>query len=153
MVKVQRLKSNRRCANETVLKILVLIALTLALLIHQGLGSIHWEKNEGKTQLTDSLTSPSFSCEYKSLSDLKHYEAYPKVSKLADGNNRRHAFEPPEDGVVSLVCCETTAGPLSVAVHENWAPLGAARFLSMVQNNYFSSKIALMRCVRNFICQ
>ena len=95
----------------------------------------------------------SISCEYKSLSDLKDYELHPEVSKSKDGNNRRHAYPPPKDGRVTLVCCNTTAGPLSIAVHDNWAPLGAARFLEMVRNEYFSSKVALMRCVHNFICQ
>ena len=97
--------------------------------------------------------SNSHSCEYQSLSDLKDYELHPKVSEQPDGNNRRHAYDPPEDGVITLVCCDTTAGSLSVAVHDNWAPLGAERFLDVVQSNYFSSKVALMRCVRKFICQ
>jgi len=61
--------------------------------------------------------------------------------------------DPPKDGVLTLVCCETTAGRISIAVHHNWAPLGAQRFLEMVRNNYFTSKVALMRCMHKFICQ
>ena len=69
---------------------------------------------------------------------------------------------------------------LQILVHPSWAPLGAERFLQMVNSNYFSSKVvsravslwcnfteatlisfqlalstpkALMRCVKNFLCQ
>ncbi|KAL7446300.1 hypothetical protein ACHAXM_010380 [Skeletonema potamos] len=35
----------------------------------------------------------------------------------------------------------------------SWAPLGAERFLQMVETKYFSSKVALMRCVKGFLCQ
>lgn len=100
-----------------------------------------------------SSMSMSIPCEYKSLSDLKSYEIHPQVSESVDGNGRRHAYPPPKDGRVSLVCCNTTIGAMSIAVHHNWAPYGAKRFLDMVNNQYFTSKVALMRCVRNFICQ
>lgn len=103
--------------------------------------------------ISKDKSSSSIPCEYKSFSDLKDYEAHPQVSESKDGNNRRHAFQPPKDGEINLVCCETTAGPMSIAVHNNWAPLGAARFLDMVKSEYFSSKVALMRCVHNFLCQ
>ena len=93
------------------------------------------------------------SCEYKSVSDLKSYELHPKVTETKDANNRRHAFQPPKDGQVTLVCCNTTAGPISIAVNHTWAPQGAERFLAMVRSKYFSSKVAFMRCVHNFLCQ
>lgn len=48
---------------------------------------------------------------------------------------------------------QTTKGPLSIAVHPTWAPLGSDRFLHMVRTGYFSSKIALFRCMSKFICQ
>jgi len=60
--------------------------------------------------------------------------------------------EPPK-GPMVLVCCETTKGVLNIAVHPTWAPLGADRFLNMVTTGYFSSKVALFRCLRNFLCQ
>lgn len=103
--------------------------------------------------LMKSSSMDTHSCQYNSLSDLKDYEINPQQSDSVDGNGRRHAFQPPKDGIITLVCCETTAGPLSIAVHDRWAPLGAERFLNMVKTGYFSSKVALMRCVRNFICQ
>ena len=98
-----------------------------------------------------SSTQPT--CPYTSLDDLQPYEKFPTVSNVPDGNGRRHAFQPPADGKVTLVCCESTAGPLSIAVHENWAPLGAQNFLNMVTSNYFSSKIAMFRCIQNWLCQ
>lgn len=54
---------------------------------------------------------------------------------------------------MTLVCCETTQGPWSIAVHTKWAPLGAERFLQMVRANYFSNKVPLFRCIKNFLCQ
>eukprot|EP00590_Aulacoseira_subarctica_P003048 CAMPEP_0172418076 /NCGR_PEP_ID=MMETSP1064-20121228/4596_1 /TAXON_ID=202472 /ORGANISM="Aulacoseira subarctica , Strain CCAP 1002/5" /LENGTH=283 /DNA_ID=CAMNT_0013156797 /DNA_START=158 /DNA_END=1009 /DNA_ORIENTATION=+ len=65
---------------------------------------------------------------------------------------KKHIVQPPPSPI-TLVCCKTTKGPLSIAVHPNWAPHGADRFLSMVQTWYFSSKVPLFRCLKNFICQ
>ena len=77
------------------------------------------------------------------------------MSEMNPVKGERHMVQPPSDvnGTISLVCCETTSGSLSIAVHSNWAPLGAARFLEMVDANYFSSQVPLMRCIRNFLCQ
>jgi peptidyl-prolyl cis-trans isomerase A (cyclophilin A) len=47
---------------------------------------------------------------------------------------------------LSLVCCTTTKGPISILVHYHWAPLGVTRFLEMVQAGYFSTRVALFRC-------
>lgn len=81
-------------------------------------------------------------------------ECYPSIASLPQQNNwqERHMIEPPL-GPIVLVCCETTKGPLNIAVHPTWAPLGAERFLNMVATGYFSSKIALFRCLRKFLCQ
>ena len=68
----------------------------------------------------------------------------------------RHMVDPPlEENIteITLVCCETTKGSLSIAVHPKWAPLGAHRFLEMIQSQYFHSGIPLMRCLKNFLCQ
>jgi peptidyl-prolyl cis-trans isomerase A (cyclophilin A) len=64
---------------------------------------------------------------------------------------------------ITLVCCRTTKGPWSIAVHEAWAPVGSRRFLDMVKSNYFQGTtsdveeqdrgVPLMRCVRKFLCQ
>ena len=91
----------------------------------------------------------SSSCPYQSLNDLTKEERFPKAGPS------RHMVTPPPGGWVDLVCCETTKGPWSVLVHERWAPLGAKRFLEMVQSKYFSSAkgVPLMRCVSNFLCQ
>ena len=119
----------------------------------QHVSSIATKSQGTMTKTENRFLNTGISCEYKQLSDLKEYEAHPKVTDKPDGNQRRHAYDPPQDGVVTLVCCETTVGAMSIAVHKNWAPLGAEHFLDMVKSGYFSSKVALMRCVRNFICQ
>jgi len=109
------------------------------------------ESQRSLSLVTSGTTSTS--CPYSSISELKQYETYPISHKEFDGNGRRHIVDPPKDGKITLVCCETTAGSLNVAVHHNWAKIGADRFLTMVKNDYFSSKVALMRCMKNFICQ
>ena len=85
-------------------------------------------------------------CPYQSFSDLTEEERYPTKGK-------RHMVSPPKFGSVTLVCCDTTAGPWSIVVHERWAPLGAKRFLEMVQSGYFDYTVPLMRCIKGFICQ
>eukprot|EP00957_Ditylum_brightwellii_P024695 1865677-Ditylum_brightwellii.AAC.1 len=75
-----------------------------------------------KVKTTEEVNTP---CKYKSISDLKEQERMPSTS---DG---RHMIAPPQGGKVFLVCCDTTAGPLSIVAHEKWAPLGTERFLNM----------------------
>jgi len=97
-----------------------------------------------KVKTTEEVNTP---CKYKSISDLKEQERMPSTS---DG---RHMIAPPQGGKVFLVCCDTTAGPLSIVAHEKWAPLGTERFLNMVKNQYFDSGVPFMRCVKGFLCQ
>lgn len=51
-----------------------------------------------------------------------------------------------------LVSCQTTKGPLLIEVHKDWAPLGAARFLELVDDQFYTD-IALFRCVKRFLTQ
>lgn len=83
-----------------------------------------------------------------SLKDLSPSEQHPEATAT------RHMVTPPKDVIpITLVTCETTKGFLHIAVHPSWAPLGASRFLRMVSTKYFSSKVAMMRCLKNFLCQ
>jgi len=61
-----------------------------------------------------------------------------------------YKFEDAED--LPLVHCETTKGPLTIEVHKDWSPLGAERFLELVQDNFFTD-IAFFRCVEGFLTQ
>lgn len=84
----------------------------------------------------------------RSLQDLTSSELHPQAGP------ERHIVSPPRDEYpVTLVTCRTTAGYLHILVHPSWAPLGAQRFLQMVKTEYFSSKVALMRCIKHFLCQ
>lgn len=98
----------------------------------------------------DADAATTTSCPYASLSDLTEAERHP-----AAGPNRHMVTPPAETSErgVALVCCTTTAGPLSIAVHHAWAPFGARRFLDLVEAQYFDTTVPLMRCVRNFLCQ
>lgn len=92
--------------------------------------------------------SSSASCPYQVLSDLTQHEINPTA------DSERHMIDPPSGGDLSLVCCDTTAGPWSILVHHKWAPLGAGRFVEMVKNDYFNKQtVPLMRCVPGFLCQ
>jgi cyclophilin family peptidyl-prolyl cis-trans isomerase len=87
-------------------------------------------------------------CPYRSWQDLTEGEQHPVASA------ERHMVTPPAGGKLTLVCCETTVGPWSIAVHHKWAPLGAQRFLDMVEADYFNDqRVPFMRCVQNFLCQ
>lgn len=83
-----------------------------------------------------------------SLKDLKPSELHPQATST------RHIVTPPKDDIpITLVTCQTTKGFLHIVVHPSWAPLGASRFLRMVTTKYFSTKIAMMRCLKGFLCQ
>lgn len=84
-------------------------------------------------------------------------ECFPSISSLAKKDRKptqgkRHMVDPPPSPI-ALVCCETTKGNVSIAVRPRWAPRGAKRFLDMVRASYFSSRVPLFRCVKNFLCQ
>lgn len=63
-----------------------------------------------------------------------------------------HIVRPPS-GPVTLVCCQSTKGTINIAVHPTWAPIGAARFLDMVESGFFSSKVPLFRALKGFLVQ
>ena len=65
---------------------------------------------------------------------------------------RQHIVTPPS-GPVTLVCCNTTKGTLNIEVHTSWAPIGAERFLHMVNNGFFSTKVGLFRALKGFLVQ
>ena len=94
----------------------------------------------------DVFSRRTSQCPYTSLRDLSSEERYPRAGS-------RHMVEPPKGGLVTLVCCQSTVGTMNIAVRHNWAPLGAKRFVEMVKEGYFSSRVPLMRCLKNFICQ
>ncbi len=60
---------------------------------------------------------------------------------------------PPPPGLMTLVCCQTTKGPLNIAVHESWAPIGARNFLTMVRDGFFDSQVPLFRAIKGFLVQ
>ena len=78
-------------------------------------------------------------CPIASIAHLSEAELHPVAGD-------RHMITPPQGGKLVLVCCDTTQGNMNVLLHENWAPLGVARFLEMVKSHYFETKIPLFRC-------
>lgn len=72
--------------------------------------------------------------------------------EIEPGPPRKHIVPPPV-GQISLVCCNTTVGVLNIEVHHAWAPNGADRFMDMVKNGFFSTKVGLFRALKNFLVQ
>jgi peptidyl-prolyl cis-trans isomerase A (cyclophilin A) len=92
-----------------------------------------------------------YKCPYMKLSDLDPEDVHPHQGD-------RHMVQPPQGGLVALVCCETTQGPWNMVVHSRWAPHGANRVLQMINSGYFDEventhKIPMYRCIDTFICQ
>jgi peptidyl-prolyl cis-trans isomerase A (cyclophilin A) len=85
-------------------------------------------------------------CPYSQLDDLTEDELHPKQGD-------RHMITPPPGGKLTLVCCQTTKGPMNIVAHHQWAPLGAARFVQMVTSAYFQTGVPMMRCIPKFLCQ
>ena len=54
--------------------------------------------------------------------------------------------------VTARVLCRTTAGDLDIEVYAEWAPLGAARFLQLVKDRFYTD-IAMYRSQPNFLTQ
>lgn len=56
-----------------------------------------------------------------------------------------------EDRIVT-VACETTKGPIRITLNKDWAPIGVARVLELVDDGFFTNH-ALYRAVNNFLIQ
>ncbi|CAM9101951.1 unnamed protein product, partial [Ectocarpus fasciculatus] len=52
----------------------------------------------------------------------------------------------------TVVSCSTTKGPIKIEVVPEWAPLGAGRFLELVEDGFYTN-IAFFRCVKGFLTQ
>lgn len=52
----------------------------------------------------------------------------------------------------AYVQCKSTKGSFVIEVIEEWSPLGARRFLDLVQDGFFTD-IGLYRCVKGFLTQ
>jgi hypothetical protein len=73
----------------------------------------------------------------------------PSVAPVAPGEIDESAPDP--DAVD--VRCFTTEGYFTVRVNPSWAPLGAARFLEMVDDEFFSDRVPGYRTVAGFLMQ
>lgn len=60
--------------------------------------------------------------------------------------------EPPAVHKISNVKCQTTKGVLDIVVMNDWGPRGAARFLQLVDDGFYTG-LPFFRCMDQFICQ
>ena len=104
------------------------------------------------TRREDALKA-SNTTDYRHEEEGKEEEEGCVSSKELPPNDAVLHIVPPPLGNVTLVCCSTTQGALAIAVHVSWAPRGAARFLDMVASNFFGSRVALFRSLKNFLVQ
>jgi len=56
------------------------------------------------------------------------------------------------DATAAFVQCKSTKGSFVIEVLQDWSPLGARRFLDLVEVGFFTD-IGLYRCVENFLTQ
>jgi cyclophilin family peptidyl-prolyl cis-trans isomerase len=106
------------------------------------------EVPQAQAEVQEQKKNSQSTCPYRSWHDLTEGEQHPVA------NAERHMVTPPAGGKITLVCCQTTVGPWNIAIHHKWAPLGAQRFLDMVEADYFNiQNVPFMRCVHNFLCQ
>lgn len=59
----------------------------------------------------------------------------------------------PLGGRIAMVSCSSTKGPLKIAIHEDWAPLGSNRFIELVESNFFETQVALFRAIKGWLVQ
>ncbi|KAH9253478.1 hypothetical protein BASA81_006604 [Batrachochytrium salamandrivorans] len=55
-------------------------------------------------------------------------------------------------GRAEMVDCDSTKGKFSIEVKPDWAPLGAERFLALVDGGFYT-QLPLLRCISGFLCQ
>lgn len=116
--------------------------------------SVPYLRNPIKSQPIESLQAPD-STPFPRKENVKPENSLPFEGCLIDlpeFDTRPHIVPPPP-GPVTLVCCNTTKGILNIEVHPSWAPLGAERFLLMVKEKFFSTKVPLFRALKNFLVQ
>lgn len=62
------------------------------------------------------------------------------------------AFVSPTTSLFPRVSCSTTKGTIIIEIYEDWAPLGAEHFLTLIRDGFFTD-IALYRSVPGFLTQ
>uniref|UniRef100_A0A7S4S3K6 PPIase cyclophilin-type domain-containing protein n=1 Tax=Ditylum brightwellii TaxID=49249 RepID=A0A7S4S3K6_9STRA len=82
-------------------------------------------------------------------------QCLPSLQHLTEAERRpakspRHFnLQPPpptqDSPPLTLVCCHTSNGALSLAVHPSWAPIGAKHFLDLVRDDYFKTDTPFFR--------
>lgn len=50
------------------------------------------------------------------------------------------------------ILCDTTKGPIEIVVQPSWSPIGANRFLELVDDGFYTD-LPFFRCIENFVCQ
>ena len=73
-----------------------------------------------------------------------------KISPMSIEEKSDHSLPVIVPSHVHAVQCETTKGPLRIALNMEWAPIGVQRVLDMVESGFFTDH-PLYRAVDNFL--
>ena len=149
-------KKSKGSITETITIFTVSILLILSIIF---IASKFWKQNHVSEVINIAEMLPGKS-EIEEKMTLR--QNIPKITKktlspgcldsVSEIDNGPHIVPPPE-GPITLVCCQTTKGALNIAVHLQWAPLGAQNFLNMVETGFFSTQIGLFRALKSFLIQ
>lgn len=135
MVAIHGPKRKSKQSSSTVLVSIIIGCSIVLVIISLFLYRNEW--NPLSYESSSSILNPI--CSVSSIRTLAPEELHPVAGY-------RHMVSPPDGGKLTLMCCETTKGNLSVLLHHRWAPLGVARLLEMVERRYFDTKVPLFRC-------
>lgn len=95
------------------------------------------ENNLRRTVVEDSPTVSSEQPEEDKVVEEKEPQEK-EVPTTDDGETESTAEDVVSDYVNAVVKCFTTVGELIIDVRAAWAPVGAARFLELVENGHFT---------------
>lgn len=136
-------------------RILLLFAVMFVGAYGLVIGSMFASRNAESTAKTSSIPPSSSLRKVTSMMDSRPKD--PPASFIvahSDGGNKTHSPGDSHDldTITAVVECKTTHGPITIDVRERWGPLGAAQYLSLVDQEFFSD-LAFFRVAPRYITQ
>ena len=161
--KIRPLGTRSKPSILNVFYIILIVVLLITLIAIVSVLALHTQSQKQIILDKDTLTTVDHPVVRKSKKSDSHRAIAKKVADYRyDANGclwnapeidyGPHIVFPP-DGPFDLVCCNTTKGIVNIAVHKNWAPIGAENFLNMVKSGFFSSEVGLFRALQGFLVQ
>ena len=86
------------------------------------------------------------------VSSLLQHKATTKSAEISTTSISSSTEIQLDDTITAVVECKTTHGPVTIDVRENWGPLGAAQYLSLVDQGFFTD-LPFFRVAPRYITQ